>query len=254
MAFVAGALSQSSVSSNSAQLSSAAATGGVGPITYQWYRSTTSGFTPGAGSLIAGATALTLSDTGLIPNTVYYYEVVATDTGNGNATASSAQLPLTTTPQQLSPNQFAQVPIAGMLDLRFDYDTVSVQIDASQATPLYSGMWVKMVDSADGIPKVIGCAANSDEALGPINFDVKSVAFNAGDRCEISMEGNVIYLYTTGAISRGKQVTMDIAASASVAQAVPSSGAKIVGWAFDKAPSAGSLIRVKLTTPSFLVA
>jgi hypothetical protein len=242
---------QVSVTSTTVNLSDTGATGGVGPYTYQWYRSTTSGFSPGAGSLIAGATSLTLADTGLIPNTLYYYVLVATDTGNGNATANSAQLAVTTAATTLNPNQFAQTPIVGMIDLRFDYDTVSVLIDVSQATPLYAGMAVKVVQSSDGVPKVVGCAADSDNVFGFINFDIKTIQYVAGNAAEISQAGNVMYLYATGAILRGTQVTLDLTTGGGIAQATGSSGNSIVGWAFDQAAAAGALIRVKLTCPSF---
>lgn len=250
MATTAGALSQVSVSQSTANLLSAVATAGTAPYTYQWYRSTTSGFTPGGGNIITGATSLTLADTGLIPNTLYYYKVVATDAGA--VAGTSAQLAVTTLVPTQQPNAFAQSAQLGMIDLRFDYNTVSVQIDSSQATALYAGAAVKMVDSADGIPKVVGCAANSDSVLGFINFDIKSVAFVAGDRAEISMGGNVVYLYATAAISRGVQVSLDLSTNGGV-HAITSgtTGDNIVGWAYDKAPAAGTLIRVHLTTLSF---
>jgi predicted RecA/RadA family phage recombinase len=254
MSLAAGALSKTSVGPTTASLVSAAATGGTGPYTYQWYRSTVSGFTPGGGNLIAGATALTLNDTGLIPNTQYYYEVVVTDTGNGNATANSAQLAVQTSAPVLSPNQFAQSSIVGMIDMRFPYNTVAAQVDSSQATPLYAGQAVKIVDSVDGIPKIVGCSANSDEVFGFINYDVKSITFSAGQNCEISMAGSFIYLYATTAISRGTQVQLDISTVGGVAAKVGSSGADIVGYAFDKAAAPGALIRVHLTVPSFLKA
>jgi hypothetical protein len=254
MSLAVGPITQNSVGANSDSLACAAATGGVGPYTYQWYRSLTTGFTPGAGSLISGATSLSLNDSGLVPNTVYYYKVRVTDTGNGNATADSAQLAVTTTATQLNPNQFAQAPIVGMIDMRFDYDTIAVQIDSTQSTPLYAGSAVKFVDSADGIPKVVGCTADSDECAGFINFDIKSVAFNAGDRAEISQSGNVIYLYATEAIARGAQCCLDTSVGSGAVQAAGHTGKKVVGWAFDKASSAGQLIRVKLVTPSFATA
>ncbi len=250
MTITAGALSQVSVTSTTANLLSAAATGASGTVTYQWYRSTTSGFTPGSGNIIAGATSLTLADTGLIPNTLYYYSVVATDSV-GPATDESTQLAVTTAAPVLSPNQFAQTSYVGMIDMRFDYNTVSVQIASTQATALYAGAAVKMVDSADGVPKVVGCAAESDEVLGFINFDIKTVSYVAGVGAEISMAGNVLYLYATEAIARGVQVTLDLATNGGVRAAAGNTGDTIVGWAYDKATAAGQLIRVFVQTPSF---
>lgn len=252
MALTAGTLSQSSVSSNGAQLSTTPATGGVGPYTYQWYRSTTTGFSPGGGNIITGATGLTLNDSSLIPNTPYYYKVVYTDTGASNATVTSTQLVATTTAPGLNPNQFAQTPFLGQIDLRFNYDTISAQIDTTQSTPVYAGQAVKLVDSADGAPKVIACTAITDEVFGFINFDIKTVQYVAGSLCEVSLSGNVIYLYAAGAIARGAQVCLSVVSPGSVAAATGASTANIVGFAYDKASAAGALIRIKLNTPSFL--
>lgn len=252
MATTAGALSQVSVGSNSAVLASAVATGGSAPYTYQWYMSTTTGFTPGVGNLVAGATSLNQSFSGLIPNTVYYFKVIATD--SGSVTGTSSQLAVTTTATTLNPNQFAQSEVVGTIDLRFPYNSVAVQIDASQVGALYQGSAVKMVDSADGVPKVVGCTAASDEVLGFINYDIKNVSYVAGDEAEISMSGNVMYLYASAAIARGAQVQLNVVSPGSVSPVVVSSGADIVGWAYDKAPAAGSLIRVFIKTPTFLKA
>lgn len=251
MATTAGALSKLSVGSNTAQLSSAAATGGTAPYTYQWYRSTTSGFTPGGGNILTGQTALTLNDSGLIPNTTYYYEVIATD--SGSVAGSSAQLAVTTTPSTLSQNAFMQSTTLGVVDLKFGGRVVSAQIDFSQSGLLYPGQAVKVVDSADGVPKVIACTANSDVVFGFIAFNFKDQSYIAGQACEIVMEG-FVYLYTTTAVPRGSRVTLDVAAPGSVGVLVGSSGAEIVGFAFDKAPASGSLIRVHVTVPSFSVA
>lgn len=255
MTLTAGALSQTAVTATTAALASAVATGGTGPYTYQWYRSTTSGFTPGGGNIISGADSLTLDDSGLIPNTTYYYKVVATDTGNSNATVTSSQLTVVTAVPSQSPNQFAQTVLLGMIDLRFNPSTVSVMVASTQSTALYAGSAVKMVDSADGVPKVVGCSADSDEVLGFINYDVKTAQFLAGMPAEISMDGNVMYLYATAAIARGAQVCLDLTTNGGVrAKADATSGDKVVGWAYDKATTAGALIRVWVKTPSFAVA
>lgn len=80
---------------NSASLSASAA-GGTAPKTYAFYRSTTSGFTPASGNLVQSSTASTLSDTGLSPNTTYYYVVRVTDSAGTPATMTSTQLSLAT--------------------------------------------------------------------------------------------------------------------------------------------------------------
>jgi len=245
MTITAGVLSLVLGGSTTMSLAATAATAGTGPYTYQWYRSTTSGFTVGSGNIIAGATALTLDDTGLIPGTVYYWKVVATDTGHSNDTAEYTQLSETTTGPVLSPNQFGMTSLLGVIDLRYDFNTVSCQVDTSQATALVFGQAVKVVDSAGGIPKVIACAANSDVCAGFINFDIKSPSFPAGSQCEVSMSGNVMFLYATTAIARFAIVSLDITTIGGVRSAAGNTGDRTVGYAYDKA-ALGDLIRVVL--------
>jgi hypothetical protein len=62
---------------------------------YSVYRSTTSGFTPGSGNLIAsGVTSPSYSNTGLAASTTYYYKVEALD--SDGTSAASAQASATT--------------------------------------------------------------------------------------------------------------------------------------------------------------
>lgn len=253
MALTPGALSKVKVGSSTASLSSAAATGGSGTYTYQWNRSTTSGFTPAASTAIAGATALTLNDSGLQPQTAYFYVVEVTDTGS-SVSAASSQLEVDSASGQPSPNQFAQAPYLGTVDQAFNYNTRAVQIDSSSAGGLRPGQAVKVVNSQFGVPKVVECAADTDEVFGFINYNFKNQAFNAYDRCEISQKGNVIYLTATNAIARGAQVQLDLTYVGGVAAKVGSSGANLVGTAYDEATGAGQLIRVTVDCPSFLFA
>ena len=251
MTITAGALSLVSVGSNTAVLSATAASGGTAPYMYQWYRSTSTGFSPGAGNIIAGATSLSLSDSGLIPVSTMYYKVVATDAAA--ATVTYTQLAVTTTATQLSQNVVYQSPIVGSVQEPYSTGTFPVQIDFSQSGPLYPGDAVKFVNSAGGVPKVIGCSANSDEVYGFLNYNLKNIAYQPGNAAEVSAAGNVIYLYATGAIARGDQVTLDVSQSASVRDySSASSGDNIVGYAMDQAAGFGSLIRVVVRTPSFL--
>jgi len=52
MSITAGTITLNSFTYSTANLTATAATGGTGPYTYQWYRSTTTGFTPGAGNIL----------------------------------------------------------------------------------------------------------------------------------------------------------------------------------------------------------
>lgn len=253
MAITAGTLSQLAVTDTTASLLATAVTGATGPTTYQWYKSTTTGFSPDGGSIIAGATALALTDTGLVPNTQYYYKVIATDTGHSNDQVTYTQLAVATTTPQLNPNQFSESNLLGKVDLAYNYNTIAVQVDGSQATPLFFGYAVKIVDSKGGLPKVVGCTANTDSVLGFVNFNIKNTAFVANDVCEISMAGNVIALYATGAIPRGVQVVLDLTTKGGVQAALGNTSDTIVGWSVDKADARGQLIRVHVLTPSFKV-
>jgi hypothetical protein len=252
MALTAGSLSQVSVAYNLVQASSSAPTGGTTPYLYQWYKSVVSGFTPSSLTSISAATLATLSDSQVVPGTNYYYEVVYTDSNATPLTVSSAQLSVMTLQPVQNPNAFAQSPQLGMIDQHFDYDTMECEVDISQSTPLYAGQAVKMVNSANGVPKVVACTSNTDQVLGFINYDIKSQLFSAGNRCEISGGGNVIYLYATGVISRGAQVCLAYQYLGGV-QATGSSST-VVGWAYDQGVAQGTLMRVRLSTPSFATA
>lgn len=255
MALTAGTVSLVQANSNSVIVSATTATMGTSPYTYQWYISTTTGFTPGAGTLVSGATSLTNQTiSGLIPNTVYYAVIKATDSASPAATSNSSQLAITTAATQLSQNVVAQSPVVGQADLNFNYNTMSAQVDVSASTNLlYQGQAVKFVaNTQGGIPRVIACSAITDNVLGFINYNVKNVSYAVGQNMEVSSAGNVIWLYATGAITQGNRVCLDTAAVGAV-QATGAT-ATIVGWAMDGAAAAGALIRVHLTCPSFATA
>jgi len=79
-ALSSGSATVTALSNTTISLSCGAASGGTAPITYQWHRSTSAAFTPGGGTLISGATSLTLADsTGLSQDTAYFYICRATD-------------------------------------------------------------------------------------------------------------------------------------------------------------------------------
>ena len=236
----------------STELQGTAATG-VGPFDYQWHKSTTENFTPAGGNAIAGAENLTLVDTGLTPNVIYYYKLVSIDTGNSNLQQISNQATTTTAQQSVETNTIGQSPFIGELDLMMNWNTVAAQVDVSEASILVPGQAVKVVDNTNGIPTVIKCAANTDEVFGFINFNPKQGRFRKGDRMQVSLKGNIMYMSASTPIARMQQVTLQIANAGSVAAANGSGGETIVGWAYDKAVNPGDVIRVYIETPSFLL-
>ena len=71
-----------------------------GPVTYNVYRSTTSGFTPGPANLIAGGvtgTGYTDISLGLVSGTTYYYVVRAVDSSNGVSETNTVERSATVT-------------------------------------------------------------------------------------------------------------------------------------------------------------
>jgi beta-galactosidase len=109
---IAGALVAAGASSSQIGLSwSASSAGSSCAVTYDVYRSTTPGFTPPTGTLVAsGQTVTTFADTGLMAATTYYYVVVAVDAIGSSApsarasamtmSTSSSAPPCTTVPSQ----------------------------------------------------------------------------------------------------------------------------------------------------------
>lgn len=252
MAVTPGALSTSFIAARSVGLVSAVATAGTTPYAYQWYRSTTSGFTPGGGNILSGLTSLTPTDSTVVPSTQYYYKVVVIDSAATPATGTSAQLSVLAAEALPNQNQFEQAPFLGQLDLGYSYNTVSAIVDNGVVGSFKAGQAVKYTQDDTGVPSVEPVAANTDITAGFVNYDIKSKVFIAGSRCEISQRGNVMYLIATAAIARGAQLMVDVLTPGGVITVT--TGKPIIGWALDPATAPGQFIRVEITTPAFAVA
>lgn len=253
MSLAAGALTKTLIGQSTAILASAVATGGTGPYTYQWYRSTSTGFSPGAGNILTGQTGLSLNDSGLIANTTYFYVVVATDTGNGNATVNSSQLTVLTQ-AALLPNQFAQTTVVGMVDMKVgSTNLIAAQVDASVSTQIYPGQAVKIVASTTGgIPKVAPISSKADHVIGFAAYNIKDSQYLAGQNLEIAMFGTVIWCYATAAITQFAEVCVD----PTYVGGVQATGATAVwvGWAMDGAAGAGPIRVILLPNVAFATA
>jgi hypothetical protein len=153
-----------------------------------------------------------------------------------------------------NPNQFALAPYLGQLDLRFNGDTISCTFDPAGSGTLVGGQAVKFTTSASGDPTVVPSLLSSDDVAGFVNYDIKSQVYNPGSRLEISMAGNVMYVYAALAVNRGQFLTSLPAAVAGgtnggVVPVTGSSGFPIVGYALDTAPI-GGLFRMFIQTPA----
>lgn len=258
MSVTAGALSKVLIGQNTASLSSAVATGGTGPYTYQWYKSTTTGFSPGAGNIISGATALTLVDSGLTGGQTYYYVVVATDTGAGSATSNSTQLTVVMEPAP-SQNQFAQSPIVGLVDMKVGpTNLVSAQLPSTFIGPAYPGQFVKISATTGGaLLQVVPITSKADAAIGMIVYNFKDRQYANGEISsgivfEIALFGTVVWAYATGAVTQFAQVCLDSTYVGGV-QATGNT-ATWVGWAFDGAAAAGPIRVMLLQNAAFATA
>lgn len=264
-AIVAGVLSQTAVTDTTLSLASTAATGATGNVTQQLYVSQTPGFTPGVGNIVAGATALSNTVTGKIPNTPYYAKMTYTDDSD-NTTVSSNQVALLTAPMSLDVNSFDMTALIGAVDLKLGTNTISAVVDPTQAdVPLFAGMAIKFVDpvvspgaGVNSIPSVVGITANDDQIDGFINYSLKDQSFAGrsgsgflpGAKLEISRTSNVLYLMATANGSRGEAAVIDISTGGGVKPATGSTGNRIVGEFID-IPAIGKICRVQvLTGPS----
>lgn len=249
MSLTAGTPSLVNLTNQTVSLLSTAASGGTGPYTQQWYSSTTSGFTPGAGSLISGATGLTLSQSGLQSATPYFYKLIFIDTGNANTPITSSQLAVTTQGGQ-SISQFGQSPQIGVVAEQYSTGTFPCIVDTSSPA-LRPGMAVKLVpNTLQAVPAVAAVTAASDPVWGFVNLNIRNSTFVPGMALEISRKGNVMNLYATAAVTQGSQLQLDTTTLGGVITSVGSSGATYVGEALDGCTGPG-VIRVCVETPSF---
>lgn len=118
-ALAAGAITFTSATPTQVDLSSAVATGGTSPYSYQWQRATSAN---GSYSDLSGETSTTLSDDTLTPGTKYWYRMKVTDSAGSPATAYSAGIP---------GNTWGSVVVLGIIG-----DSISTGTGATDPAPI----------------------------------------------------------------------------------------------------------------------
>lgn len=143
-------------------------------------------------------------------------------------------------------NQFAPTAVLGAPDLAFNFNTKSAIIDPeSTSTHLQVGQAMKLV--AGAVPGLlVDVAAANEKAFGVIINSLKKNVYTKGQAVEIACRGNVLYLETSAAVSRGDIVQND---PTGPTVATLTSGAPL-GLALDQADGAGVLIRVEIDPAS----
>ncbi|HVN67640.1 MAG TPA: hypothetical protein VMT55_04640 [Candidatus Sulfotelmatobacter sp.] len=255
MAYVMGTVTPGTPTNNSVKLDWTAASGGTGPYSYKVYRDTVDSFTPGPGNLIAtlGTGVLTYTDTGLFPNTQYYYKVQSVDTGNADTTADSAQVSVLTQPYQQQMNQFSPEPYIGMLDQSYNYNTKAVIIDPTVATLLYAGQAVKRSQptTQQTTPFVKPCTLATDDIWGFLTYSYKDPSFTGSMTATVAQTGDVLYLFCTvdGDLTTQRYGELDLATVGGVKPGVTNDGNTIAVEFLDP-PVAGTLIRCQVVAPN----
>lgn len=145
-------------------------------------------------------------------------------------------------------NAFAPTgEIKGRLDLQANIDSLSCIIDSTQNTAIKAGTPVKVVTTSAKLPHIVACASG-DLIMGFVKHSPRKDSFVAGDVVEVSYGGDVMYLEADSAINAGVPVNVTDFTDMAVGP-IGSTAGSTVGFALEKATSAGQLVRVLLRTP-----
>ena len=146
-------------------------------------------------------------------------------------------------------NQFGMTAEAGELDLSLGLNnSMAVLVDptAASTVSISAGEAVKLIDlgtsDSAGINPVVGKrAAATDPVFGIVVKSKKTFTASAKGIVDVALDGSVLRLKASGAISRGATVYADLANAGQVQSTASGPG---LGICLDKAAAAGDLVRV----------
>ena len=137
--------------------------------------------------------------------------------------------------------------IKGRRVLPANTQSISGIVDDSQGdTALLPGDPVKIVATTQGLPH-FAKAGVGDVIAGFVEWNVIRPSYKAKEICQISMDGNVMYMEAAGAVSAGVKVNITNLSTVVVGAAAGSGSS--IGLALEAATAAGQLIRVKIGEP-----
>ena len=148
-------------------------------------------------------------------------------------------------------NQFKQGKAVGDLDLNFfgGEHVISCRYnpDDTSTNTLVAGETVKLTDlgtsDVEGIPIITKRTADTDTIFGCVIRSLKQSSFEPGDVVEIAVQGAVMNLRASAAISRGTKVSGVYGTPGNIA-AVSTNA--YLGYTIDKASAAADIVRVMI--------
>ena len=139
--------------------------------------------------------------------------------------------------------------IKGRKVLPANTESFSGMIDASVSGTVVPATPMKIVSTSAKLPHFAPATAE-DKIIGFLEWNVIRTGYIAGTVCQISPDGNVMYMEASEAISAGANVTMDSFSNITIKTAAAASGDDpadpVIGYALEAATAAGQLIRVKI--------
>jgi fibronectin type 3 domain-containing protein len=174
-------------------LSWSASTGSA-PITYNVYRSTTSGG-EGTTAIKTGLTGTSFTDNGLASGTTYYYKVSATNAAGTSAQSAEASAKTLTMVYQIdcgSPSAVAPFAADEFFDVGTDFSAGSVSIDTSQVTnPAPQGVYQTVRWNSSFNYTIPGLTAGSSY-LVRLHFCELSFTAAGSRKFNVAINGNTV--------------------------------------------------------------
>lgn len=127
-------------------------------------------------------------------------------------------------------NQFAQADVRGRVDLMgMGNNVISAVINSEVSGNVYSGDAVEILATSKGLPEVKPLTSTGD-VFGFVRYNSKKVAYVAGDRVELAIDGAVMVMAAASAVKAGDMIAYDYSTGL-ISKAT--TGDVIVGMAID---------------------
>jgi hypothetical protein len=153
----------------------------------------------------------------------------------------------------LNQNQFNQTAVIGQVAFQPNVDTETCQINPStSAAVIVAGCAVKLV-SVTGPQLIVDATTSASDGpvYGVIAYNMRKNSYVGGDQVEVACDGNVVFLKSSAAITRGTRVSVTNPTISTNDPTVATDTTALdytLGVAVGYATAAGQIVRVKIST------